>query len=317
MQSGKTIALKRPDGGIGRRAGLKHQWIHFHAGSIPALGTEKESSACAGLFLYPILSIMRLLKSKYRLKKTGSRLYRKMRFRKGFGVHSPFAFDLITKVIEEKSYFYAYHDIRTTQEDFIKHPGKAVYTDRKGKQHAVSYASLFKQEAISSKKGKLLFRLTNFFKPKEIVQLGTSLGFSSLYLAAYSSDIQVNAIENNESLVPYIKDVIKGNDRIVLHTGSYPTLIPEIMSKIEKVDFVFFNLEREYEVNLQLFSLCIEKAHENTVFVMNNIKKCNCTSKLWNEIIHNPKVSVTMDLYSMGIIFFNPKLHKRNYKVYF
>jgi hypothetical protein len=29
-----------PDGGIGRRAGLKHQWIHFHAGSIPALGTE-------------------------------------------------------------------------------------------------------------------------------------------------------------------------------------------------------------------------------------------------------------------------------------
>ncbi len=31
---------KCPDGGIGRRAGLKHQWIHFHAGSIPALGTK-------------------------------------------------------------------------------------------------------------------------------------------------------------------------------------------------------------------------------------------------------------------------------------
>ena len=32
----------RPDGGIGRRAGLKHQWIHFHPGSTPGLGTEAE-----------------------------------------------------------------------------------------------------------------------------------------------------------------------------------------------------------------------------------------------------------------------------------
>ena len=31
-----------PDGGIGRRAGLKHQWIHFHPGSTPGLGTEAE-----------------------------------------------------------------------------------------------------------------------------------------------------------------------------------------------------------------------------------------------------------------------------------
>ena len=28
--------------GIGRRAGLKHQWIHFHPGSTPGLGTEAE-----------------------------------------------------------------------------------------------------------------------------------------------------------------------------------------------------------------------------------------------------------------------------------
>ena len=37
-----TLESKCPDGGIGRRAGLKHQWIHFHPGSTPGLGTKKE-----------------------------------------------------------------------------------------------------------------------------------------------------------------------------------------------------------------------------------------------------------------------------------
>ena len=36
----KGFQKKCPDGGIGRRAGLKHQWIHFHPGSTPGLGTR-------------------------------------------------------------------------------------------------------------------------------------------------------------------------------------------------------------------------------------------------------------------------------------
>ena len=41
-----------PDGGIGRRAGLKHQWIHFHPGSTPGLGTETEKVEKLSPFLF-------------------------------------------------------------------------------------------------------------------------------------------------------------------------------------------------------------------------------------------------------------------------
>ena len=47
----ELLIEKCPDGGIGRRAGLKHQWIHFHAGSIPALGTKREILSNFSLFL--------------------------------------------------------------------------------------------------------------------------------------------------------------------------------------------------------------------------------------------------------------------------
>lgn len=53
---------------------------------------------------------MQILPKVNTLRK-GSLLYRSIRYRKGFGVHSPFVFNLITKVIEEKCSYYSFYDI--------------------------------------------------------------------------------------------------------------------------------------------------------------------------------------------------------------
>lgn len=54
----KLTQSKCPDGGIGRRVGLKHQWIHFHPGSIPGLGTKMERSLLLSFFrLYTLVYI--------------------------------------------------------------------------------------------------------------------------------------------------------------------------------------------------------------------------------------------------------------------
>ena len=45
-------AVTSPDGGIGRRAGLKHLCLHGHAGSTPALGTKVKVLVIRGLFHY-------------------------------------------------------------------------------------------------------------------------------------------------------------------------------------------------------------------------------------------------------------------------
>lgn len=62
----KLTQSKCPDGGIGRRVGLKHQWIHFHPGSIPGLGTKMERSELLSFFcLYTLLYIYALITSLY------------------------------------------------------------------------------------------------------------------------------------------------------------------------------------------------------------------------------------------------------------
>ena len=44
-------------------------------------------------------------------------LYRFLRYRKGFGVHSPFAFSFITKVIDERCPYYCYDEIELVRKE--------------------------------------------------------------------------------------------------------------------------------------------------------------------------------------------------------
>jgi len=126
---------------------------------------------------------MQILPKVNTLRK-GSLLYRSIRYRKGFGVHSPFVFNLITKVIEEKCSYYSFYDIELLRKQLLFKEGEITYPDRqnKGKRKTRSISEIVKRESIRPKHGALLFRLANYFKSKNILQIGTTMGLSTLYL---------------------------------------------------------------------------------------------------------------------------------------
>ena len=71
------------------------------------------------------------------------------------------------------------------------------------------------------------------------------------------------------------------------------------------------------DFDVELFNECMKYAHNDTVFVFEGIKASRKMRELWEEICACPEVTVTLDLYSLGIVLFNKKLHKRDYIVYF
>ena len=75
---------------------------------------------------------MQILPKVNTLRK-GSLLYRSIRYRKGFGVHSPFVFNLITKVIEEKCSYYSFYDIELLRKQLLFREGEITYPDRQNK----------------------------------------------------------------------------------------------------------------------------------------------------------------------------------------
>ena len=150
---------------------------------------------------------MQILPKVNTLRK-GSLLYRSIRYRKGFGVHSPFVFNLITKVIEEKCSYYSFYDI--------------------GKRKTRSISEIVKRESIRPKHGALLFRLANYFKSKNILQIGTTMGLSTLYLTSYATGLRCIALENVPEFATIARQAFakEGRNPIDLRIGNYKDLLP-------------------------------------------------------------------------------------------
>lgn len=247
-------------------------------------------------------------------------LYRGLRYRRGYGVHSPFVFNLITKVIEERCSYYSFNDIELIRKQLLFRDEAIPYRDRRqaGKMRSRTIGDIVSREAIRPKQGALLFRLANYFKPQNILQVGTSVGLSTLYLTSYATGLRCIALEECPELATVARITLEKAARnpVDLRTGDYRELLSGALKELGKVDFVFFNALSDQPNNVWLFNECTKQAHDGSVFVFEGIKSNRKMRELWKHIGTHPDVTVTVDLYSMGIVFFNKKLHKRNYIVY-
>ena len=107
-------------------------------------------------------------------------LYRFLRYRKGFGVHSPFAFSFITRVVDERWEYYCYQDIELIRKQLVQHENRPV------------------RHEIKRSHGELLFRVVNYFKPRKLIQFGSPAGIGTLYMASYASGLHCLVLEENE-----------------------------------------------------------------------------------------------------------------------
>jgi len=234
----------------------------------------------------------------------GAVLYRKLRYRKGHGVHSPFVYNLITKVIEEKLPYCAFEKIKKIiPEPTSKKIGIKTFSTKRVKTH---------------KFGSLLFRLINFFKCNVVIQIGSPEITTSLYMASARSECKCIVLDEDKVICSKIKELSGDTelDNLEIKCGNYPEQLNKIFSQEKKVDLVFINIPKHDNCR-DIFSKCISNAEENCIFVINGIRKNQNMRRLWKEIIQNPQITITIDLYTSGIFFLKKNIYKQHYKTYF
>jgi len=238
-------------------------------------------------------------------------LYRRLFYRKGFGIHSPFVFDLITNVIEETSDYYAYNDIslvwlQLIQNELIIQHGNERITVKKA----------VKRYGISEKEGKFLFRLTNHCKPRMILSIGSSMGLAPFCLTRYDSSVQCIVLECELDFAE-IADHFFSKDKnpaITIKTGTYQVLIPESIGELQQIDCVFIGKDIEIYDWDTVFDLCLPFIHDSTFFVLDGIRSSTEKKHYWTQFRQHPSISVVIDLYDLGVMFFQPSLPKMIYK---
>lgn len=248
-------------------------------------------------------------------------IYRFVRYRRGFGVHSPFVFNLITKVIEEKCLYYSFYDIELVRRQFFFRQELIAYPDsrQKGLFRQCTVGGIVRREGIRPAHGALLFRLANYFKPQHILQVGASVGLSTLYLTSYAKGLKCIVLENVPAFADIARQVFDkaGCTSVELRVGAYKALLPAALEEMKRPDFIFFNALEDETDAAELFNQCLAHVHNDTVCVCAGIQTTPRMRAFWKTVCGLPEVTVTLDLYSVGIILFNKKLHKRNYIVYF
>ncbi len=246
------------------------------------------------------------------------------RHKHGHGIHSPFVYKLLTEVIEDERNFYTYFDLLELKEVLKENKetidvsdfgaGSKVMNSRKRRISSISENS-----SIPPKYGELLFRLVNHFQPKNIIELGTSLGISTLYMAKASYKAQIYTVEGCKETAKVAKDNFRRlkAENIESHVAQFDDILPELLKKIKQLDFAFFDGNHRKEPTLKYFNLCLPYITNETVFVFDDIHWSKDMEEAWNEIIKHQKVTASIDLFFLGIVFFKQEMQQQNFVIKF
>jgi len=247
-------------------------------------------------------------------------------FRRPYGIHSPFLFDLANACIFANKPEAAFRIIENKRKELLRDNTILQITDfgqgpRKGNPPAVASPATYKRSVRSIARNslqtpgycRLLWRLIQHFKPQNILELGTSLGLTTSYMALAMPHGRVFSIEGCPQTAAKAKELweIMGISNISLQSGSFGNTLPGVLSQIQKVDFVYIDGGHSYSGVMDVFAKISPYLHRHSVLVIDDIRWSAEMTKAWLEITANPTTTMSLDLYRMGISFCNPGLSKQ------
>lgn len=224
----------------------------------------------------------------YKLSRTGLKILYKVRHHRGHGIHSPFVYNLVRNVIEEKIPYYAYEDLK----EYLNNTPQVSYP--------------------ISKYNKLSFRLVNYFNAKKILEIGSGYGVNTLYITAPAKDTSCLCIETDMKKIAMAKEVHKEWSRKIQISDK------DILSDIkEKQDCIFIDLNDSQSFDNSIVSLLPALSHQGTFIVVKGIRTNKRACTLWKRISEMEERTAMLDLFNIGIIFFNKNLYRWNYQISF
>jgi predicted O-methyltransferase YrrM len=231
---------------------------------------------------------------------------------KGHGIHSPFVFEFVRRVLNDKRAFDSYSIIESSRKKALA-DNRLVKVDDFGAGSSFApssrtVASIAANAAKAPKAAQLLFRLAHYYKPAYIVELGTSLGISTAYLASGNKEAAVVTAEGSGEVARLARQrfeelTLPG---ISIVTGDFDRTLPQILHSVPFVDMAFIDGNHREAPTLHYFNLFLQKMSPDSMIVFDDIHWSSEMESAWQKIKDHPSAMCTVDLFFMGIVFFRP-----------
>lgn len=244
----------------------------------------------------------------------------------GEGIHSPYLFRLVRFVMRDENTFYCFADIERRRayleacEDVLDVVDFGSAGSPEGKHIERRVCDIAKRQLESPKIGQLLFRIVNFMgqeekRPLEILELGTSLGITTAYLASASSKNRVVTLEGSEAVLKIAKGVWRALklENIEWTEGNIDDTLYKYAR--EKLDLAYVDANHTYEATKRYVDFLLPRMTEKGIIVLDDIHYSEGMDRAWKELKQDQRVTTTMDLYDVGMIFVDKHYLHRHYRI--
>lgn len=239
-------------------------------------------------------------------------------------IHSPFVFDFTSKIINSKDAYYAFIAIERERKKLLNNNQSITIEDygagsKVFKTNERKISDIAKTSLKPPKQAQLLFEIINYFKYRSIVELGTSLGITSAYLAKSSKEITLTTVEGSDEVSQIAKRTLTNlnvkNAQVI--TSTFDKAISEIVKSNPKIDCIFIDGNHQKEATIKYFEELLPYTHNNSLIIFDDIYWSKEMTEAWIEIKNHPKTKVSIDLFELGLIFFREEQPKEHFKFKF
>ncbi len=235
-------------------------------------------------------------------------------------LHSPFVYQFYLQVIDNRNDF-KLQPLLELRRQLSKDATPIVIDDLgAGNNTRKTIMQIEAGVAIPHQFGTLLFSLVKYMQPATIIELGTSIGISSAYMACGNEKANVFTVEGAPAVAAVARRTHThlGLKNIEVITGSFEAELPKVLSNLPGAALVFFDGNHTLAATLNYFELCLAQATEDAVFVFDDIYWSEDMCAAWQQIKAHPRVKLTIDVYRFGICFFKKdKLAKEDFVLWY
>jgi predicted O-methyltransferase YrrM len=233
-------------------------------------------------------------------------------------IHSPFFFDFYNRVVKAEQHN-SFIDIEKMRGRLLSNYSEIKVKDLGATSPHFKYdqRTIARIAATSMNEEKhcaLFYRIANHIEAKRILELGTSMGITSLYLSRIE-DSSVVTFEGNSAMISIAQTNFEHfhQNNIELIEGNIDQTLPDYLQNPAKIDFVLIDANHRYEPTISYFNQIARRMSDHGIIVLDDIYYSEEMARAWSEIRKHDLVYGSVDLFRCGILFFDLNLNKQHF----
>lgn len=228
-----------------------------------------------------------------------------------YRIHSPFVVDFVENIFEDKRQYYAFEQLELLRQSLLANKQQIEVTDfgagsRTGQGAQRSIQQIARTALSPRFSSTLLFRLINHYQPQTMLEMGTSLGLTTLYQQAAARRANFITLEGCPQIAQVAQNQFRAQDanNIQSIVGEFSETLPSALKQLKRLDYAFIDGNHRLAPTLDYFEQCLTYTHEESIIVLDDIYWSREMQEAWIRIKQHPKVTLSIDLYRIGIVLF-------------